>query len=91
MEGGGVEGGSVEGGDVEVHIRREHHYFLEIYLSVPDRHFVTGLTYSYVKLLTLATILRVAFISCTGMLTVVTTKINLKLKACSVPQSKSIE
>ena len=55
VEGGDVEGGSVEvevwrcggveGGDVEVHIRREHHYFLEIYLSVPDRHFVTGLTY----------------------------------------------
>ena len=29
VEGGGVEGGSVEGGDVEVHIRREHHYFLK--------------------------------------------------------------
>ena len=29
VEGESVEGGSVEDGDVEVHIRREHHYFLK--------------------------------------------------------------
>ena len=29
VEGGSVEDGDVEDGDVEVHIRREHHYFLK--------------------------------------------------------------
>ena len=56
--------------------------------------FLLGLMYQLVKLVVLATILQVASLSCTGMLTVMSSSlhnIKLKLNACSVPRSELVE
>ena len=52
-----------------------------------------GLVYQHIKLSALATILQVAFFSCTGMLTVMTSSLhNTKLvNACSLSRSKLVE
>jgi len=56
--------------------------------------FLVGLMCYCVELFTLATILQVVFLSCTGMLTVMTSFLHngkLRLNACSVPRSELIE
>ena len=56
--------------------------------------FLIGLKQECIELSALAIILQVAFLSCTGMLTVMTSslhKIKLKLNTCFVPRNELVE